>query len=349
MTPSLSAGSHVGVITSVEALESLAAPWLDLALGDPKSSVFQMPGWLLPWLRVAAPGSAPYCVAVYASRELTGLLPLIADDRPDRAVLKFLGDPINDRNGLIARPGTQEAVLGAIAERLLADDVWRALHLREADDFGDQLARAARGRLQVHALEPTCSPTIELSRGWDGYCRRLPPHRLKRLLYLERRFLREHAARFRVVTSPGEIVAAVERFDRLRHRGLERRGRLRELHPQIRGKRFRAFLIEAARALAPLGAVGVAELHADRDLVAASLLLTKGGRMLVYMKATASHFAHSPGVVLDWMTLKAAVELKFGVFDYGRGDEPYKFQLGAEPAAIANAIVTRLPVATGAA
>jgi CelD/BcsL family acetyltransferase involved in cellulose biosynthesis/GNAT superfamily N-acetyltransferase len=96
-----------------EALEQgLQEQWRQVVDNDPLASLFQTPGWCLPWYRCYAASYHPYVIVVTAHERVVGLVPM-AVDRQTRALV-FASPNLADYQDIVALPGYREQVVGEL-------------------------------------------------------------------------------------------------------------------------------------------------------------------------------------------------------------------------------------------
>lgn len=315
-------------------------------------SVFQTPGWVLPWWEAwGGRRSRLHCVVVEDAGRLVGLAPLMLERRDGLKRLRFIGSDLNDYNAFLMAGGLADAVGRCIFAHLArAADEWDIFEACVVEDF--RLAFGLEQELgelgiDLRRLEPEPSPLINLPADWARYCGDLPRKNLAAFLYLQRRLRASAACGFRVYTEPDAISHQVESFERARLDGWRSRRRLHELPPAIKTRRFSRFLDGAVAGLARAGGLHFAVLDMEGRPVASGMYFSAGRRLLKYMQAWDYAQARlSPGTVLDWLMIEYAIREGFSIFDFGRGAEEYKFRLGAEPHMFQNALLS--PPAPGA-
>lgn len=305
-------------------LEQLAPAWSALAHGIPRPLPFHFPGWHRAWWGHFGADRKPCTLAVYAGDRLAAVLPLMRDGD----TLALAGDPeICDYADL---PITDSVAPDPLPALLDAVDAlpWRTFHIwgLAEDDAALTPVQAwaeARGYLTELEFEAVC-PRVTLPGGWDGYLAGLGKkdrHELKRKL---RRF--EEAGReafLGVFTTPAEVSAALDPFFRLSrasHRG----------KAVFMTAPMEAFFREMAAALAAEGLLRVFEVTLDRTVVASLIAFVSGDELLLYNSGYDPAFAAaSVGIASKALVLRAAAESGIRTFDFLRGAEPYKYDLGA--------------------
>ena len=176
-------------------------------------------------------------------------------------------------------------------------------------------------RAQVEQ-EDSC-PVLELPASWDAYLERLggkDRHELRRKIRkLERELpgtsVRSHA-------SPEGWDGALAGFLRL-HR-LSKAGKARFMD-----ERMEAFFRDATHALAARGWARLWFLDWDGAAVASFLCLEHAGSVGLYNSGfDPLHAKLAPGIVLLAHVIRDAIDRGVAVFDFLRGEEPYKYAFG---------------------
>jgi CelD/BcsL family acetyltransferase involved in cellulose biosynthesis len=143
------------------------------------------------------------------------------------------------------------------------------------------------------------------------------------------------------ITDQSSLAAALPAFARTRLVSWAARGRLAELPAMDRHPRFPEFLADVGRGLAVEGRCLLARLDLDGESLAEGLFFRSPGVDLLYMssyQSTAARFG--PSHLLLAEAARMAVTEGVRVVELGRGDEPYKFALGAQPRYLRDAILT---------
>jgi CelD/BcsL family acetyltransferase involved in cellulose biosynthesis len=265
------------------------------------------------------------------------VVPVAADGRPvgvaalarDAAgVVRFLGgEELTDYPGPVVAPGHGAEVSQALLAWLRGRN-WSEFDVRNArpvDGIADVLAAAAIGaglRVERCADEPVA--VLALPATWDDYLALLSKHSRHELRRKDRRLERElpEAA---VRTSDGTTLAAdLETFS--------------GLHRQSRGVKgsfltapVEAFFRRIADDFLARGCLRL-DLLEDRGRPLAATLGFQSARTfyLYNMAFDPADRALSPGLVLLSRLLRRAIGDGLERFDFMRGDERYKLELGAE-------------------
>jgi CelD/BcsL family acetyltransferase involved in cellulose biosynthesis len=143
------------------------------------------------------------------------------------------------------------------------------------------------------------------------------------------------------VNVPVEIATEVPQFVRRRLGFWAERRRL-ELLPEVeRAPQFPSFLAEACSALAADGGCFLTHLTVDDNPIASDLYFRVPGIDILYMRSFDPSWATgSPGYLLFAETVRRSSLENVRAVELGRGDEPYKRQIGGVTAELLDLMVT---------
>lgn len=321
--------------------DEIADEWCSLLAACSHASPFQHPVWLGTWWRRFGGERAPLLLAAREDGRLRALAPLMREG--DRLLLA--GDPeICDYMDLVA---AVDAPVG-VFERLLdavAALPWRELVLWGMPETSRTLAvlpklATARGWMAEEEFEAVC-PRVALPGSWDAYLDTLSKkdrHELRRKM---RRFSEAGAEmKLYTLTDPAEVEAALDDFIRLHT--ISRHDKREFMTPQME-----TFFRAMAVALAGAGLVRLFFVELDGRRVAGLLAFDTGEELLLYNSGYDPAYAHaSVGLVSKALALRAAIEDGKRCYDFLRGAEPYKYDLGAKDLEVHTLTITRPATAT---
>jgi CelD/BcsL family acetyltransferase involved in cellulose biosynthesis len=285
-------------------------------------SVFLTWQWQTCWTRAFAPDQPLELLAARDDAgELVGLLPLYDDAGVHRAIG---GVDVSDYLDLIAAAGAEATVWEALLERRAAAPApWALRGIRAGSPTLDVLPQlaGARGVSLRTEREERC-PVLALPEGWDAYLARLDGkdrHELRRKM---RRLDRELPGT-RVWSEAGVgWDAALTRFLELHRQSKAGKARFMD-------QTMERFFREATAALAEAGWARLWFLESPRELLASFLCLEYGGAVGLYNSGfNPAHARLAPGIVLLAHVIRDAIERRVPLFDFLRGEEPYKYAFG---------------------
>jgi CelD/BcsL family acetyltransferase involved in cellulose biosynthesis len=313
------------------------ARWNGLLDRSRLPSVFLTWQWQTEWSQAfTAERPIQILAATDAAGTLAGLLPLY-EDGPERQ--RILGGvDVSDYLDLIAPDGGEAEVWTALLRHRASQAVAWDLHgIRSASATATLLSELApaHGLTASVEREDRC-PVLTLPKSWDEYLARLSGkdrHELRRKI---RRLERELPG---ASTSSHATVAgwdeAMTRFLTL-HR-LSKVGKARFMD-----ERMERFFRSATARLAAAGWARLWFLEFEGAAVAAFLCLEYGGSVGLYNSGfDPARAALAPGIVLLAHVIRDAIDRGFPVFDFLRGEEPYKYGFGPSPEDVLNVRVAR--------
>jgi len=298
--------------------------WNGLLAQARQPSVFLSWQWQTAWARAFLAERSLHLLRVNDDAgTLTGLLPLYDEGAGLR---RFVGGvDVSDYLDLIVPAGREEEIWQALLQHRAGEATeWDLRAIRAASPTLDILPRlcpAAGIRAQVERQD-RC-PVLELPASWDAYLEHLPGkdrHELRRKIRkLERELpgtsVRSHAA-------PEGWDDALTEFLQL-HR-LSKAGKARFMD-----ERMEAFFRDATYALAARGWARLWFLDWDGAAVASFLCLESFGSVGLYNSGfDPLHAKLAPGIVLLAHVIRDAIDRGVAVFDFLRGEEPYKYAFG---------------------
>lgn len=143
------------------------------------------------------------------------------------------------------------------------------------------------------------------------------------------------------VTDPVSLATALPAFARTRLASWDSRGRCAELPAMDRHPRFPEFLADVGCGLAADGRCLLVRLDLDGESLAQGLFFRSPGADLLYMSTYEQKVARfGPSHLLLAEAARLAVAEGVRAIELGRGDEPYKFVLGAQPRYLRDVILT---------
>lgn len=319
--------------------------WKEILTRDPDRHIFATPEWNRVWWEEFGEGKDLFLLTMRRGNELVGIVPLYRKHDDERKILRFLGGvELTDYLGPICAVEDRAEVIDALVSWLGKEEVewdeFDAHNMPVPFGFGEFLIESAdrRGyRFEVEQEET--SAILLLPDSWDAYLDSLDPKERRELKRKNRRIMREVPdATFRTATE-----ATLEEDLRLfigLHRGAEgHKGHF--MKPEVA-----TFFERAARSLMPLGWLRIDFLEiADRP-VATTFSFELGGRFYLYNSAYEPDVRRlSPGVVLVSRLIEDAIDRGLTMFDFLRGQERYKYQLGAQAVPLNNVRLFKTEVA----
>lgn len=320
----------VAVTDNIADAAALAPQWERLrAVGA--SAIYTSPAWCLTAWKAFPDLGSPRLVTVVNNGTLLGLLPLTWDGSGTGDSLSWAGWPLGDEHDARIGPACRQdevaaALLNGVAAASGAATTPRLPDVRSASVLtmvaGSQ-AGCPAPILQLREPDSQFGPFACLP-GWSR-------DRRRRLRSARRRLADTGTVEVERITEPSRLADALPRFVTARIDAWRQRGRLGELPVMDRHACFPDFITAVACELGAHGQCYLAAISVDGDPVAQSLLFRARGADLLYMSSYRPDMARfGPSHLLLAEIAAAAVADGVRVIELGRGDEPYKFGLGAD-------------------
>ena len=297
----------------------LSGAWSQIAEQRSPASIFLTPEWIAvarehdsaEAVTLAVGGDAPYGVAALA-RDADG-------------TLRFAGGELTDEQDVVAPAGQERLVATAVAAWIAAERP-RQVRLEFVPEDAPTLETIAgvlgASDYRVERSRLITSPRLPLPGEFETYVQSLGKkerHELRRKI---RRLENATRATFTWATDANRGVT-LDRFFAL-HR-LSRGEKADFMTPDVE-----RFFRDIADALAPLGRLRLGVLRAHDQDAAVLFAFAYRGTLALYNAAYDPALASlSIGIVSHAWAIREAITERFDTYDLLRGDEPYKYDLGA--------------------
>ena len=310
--------------------------WLEVLEKDPNRQVFAYPGWNRAWWDEFKAGKDLLLMMMKRKGETVAVVPLYRRTDTGRKTLRFVGGiDLTDYLGPICALEDREAVAAALVDWLATTDVeWEEFDAHNMPvplGFTEYLVERADAKGFTYELEQEeTSAVLPLPTTWDAYLASLVSKERHELKRKRRRLEREHPdARFRTAT-PETLDADFKTFVEM-HRGAEgHKGHF--MKPEIA-----TFFRRVADTFMPLGWLRLDFLEIGDTAVASTFGFEIERKFYLYNSAYEPDAARlSPGLVLVSELVKESIEKGLEIFDFLRGPERYKYQLGAQAVPLNN-------------
>ncbi len=302
--------------------------------------VFLNPTWLRIWLsEFGDMGGGAGCepvMLVSDGAEAGGVAPLMRVDER----LTFIGNPsICDFMDLLVSPKHATEVYADLWRQIDAE-AWSELDLwglPASSITREQLAGLARqAGYEVRETLEAVSPRIDLPSSWDDYLAGLGKkdrHELRRKI--RRLFESGAEISFEVLSEQNDVVATMDTFIDLHISS-------RMDKTEFMTESMALFFRRMASALSAEGLVKLFTLKINARPAACVLAFDAGSHLYMYNSGYDPEFSSlAVGLVSKALCLRWAIENGKTGLDFLRGDEPYKYDLGATNREIFRLIVTR--------
>jgi CelD/BcsL family acetyltransferase involved in cellulose biosynthesis len=305
--------------------------WREILAADPNRHVFATPEWNRLWWTRFGAGQQEGLVLTFCDPDPVALAALTIDRTERGRRIRFLGgDDLTDYQGpLISaeryRPAVAEAFITFLTTEYEEWDYLEAKGMPVPFHFSEWLVEAAdrmglKFELELHEL----TAVLMLPPTWADYLAGLGKKKRHELERKSRRFDREAAGATLRTSDDESVQADIEAFIRLHKTSAGEKG---EFMLPAREEFFR----EIAHTLQPLGLLSLDFLELDGRPIAATISFRYDGVFYLYNSAYDLGLRPiTPGLILVARLIERSINEGDRRFDFLRGLERYKYDLGAE-------------------
>ena len=310
--------------------------WRTLLERDPNRQIFAYPEWQRAWWDEFKAGKDLFLMTMKRAGEPVAIVPLYRRIDAGRRVLRFIGGiDLTDYLGPICSLEDRDDVADAVVEWLASTehewDLFDGHCLPVPLGFADFLVERADAKgLRFDLDQEETSAVLALPSSWDDYLASLQSKQRHELKRKRRRLAREHPdAAVRTATEE-TLERDFKTFVEM-HRGAEgHKGHF--MRPEIA-----TFFRRLVEAFMPLGHFRLDLLEIGDHAVASTFGFELERKFYLYNSAYEPEAARfSPGLVLVSELVKQSIDKGLEIFDFLRGPERYKYELGAQAVPLNN-------------
>jgi CelD/BcsL family acetyltransferase involved in cellulose biosynthesis len=342
---------RVDIIEDVTALAPLRGDWEAVYAADPEAQIYLSWMWMAKWLTVLPLPKAILAARPEGSADYAAFFPLALhvtekDDSGFRNYINMGGNYAADYTGFICRPEAEDQAIPALADAVkqlnwtdlkldyfCASDRRAALFLQR---FGANAFHISEsGRVDQDSIDHTVAPYAPLPGDWDAYLGQLSPNTRQKI----RRLLRQidGSDQFRVTHADAGTIA--RDFEILIRFWTDQWGERMGTHLPHTLKLYSTMLRHAFDS----GSLLLPVLWQDDRPVAALAILvdaTKGAFHFFIAGRDKTFAGPQPGLTLHAHSIRHAIAKGIGMYDFLRGNEPYKYSFGVEERRIRYIVVS---------
>ncbi|MGE0704613.1 MAG: GNAT family N-acetyltransferase [Vicinamibacterales bacterium] len=328
-------------MTTSAGFDALENDWRDLH-DRAEGSIFQSFEWQRTWwecLRENRPGASLRIVLFRSDGRVAGIAPFFVQQQTELAVLNvrtlaFIGQGASDYLDVLVLPGHQAQGSRALARALA--DLWPSLDVVELAEIPERSTTLqllidellSRGIVAGRTPAAPC-PRLLLKSSWQETVATLAGRHRRQLQKKERELTSAFQVELEVVERGGSIGDDVRQFIEMHQRRWNETG----ADGALSDPATQRLLARAAERFSERGWLFLAFLRLNGRRAVANLCFVQRDTMLFYLSGTSAHAdaarASSPGLVLHALCMRAAIDRGIRVYDFLRGGERYKYELGA--------------------
>ncbi len=316
------------VVSRAAEMAALEPEWRLLAFQCSAATVFQTFEWNAAWWKHFGrqPGRRLRLVTFRDQQgTLIGLAPLMTSFWYATLLrrVSFLGTGTSDYLDVLAAPGWEPEVAKSLYSYLASAGGWQIADFQQLREGSllRQCLPSAENCLRVRDVSGEACPFLPLPPAWDALLQGLGKKTRANVGYYSRALQKVYAVEIGPVTDAAALDGELTRLFELHGR----RWNQRWLPGVFAGKRVQAFHRDVARRLLGQGWLRLFTLRLDGETQASLYCFRYGNRLCYYQGGFEPTLARlSLGTVLTARAMQAAIQEECQVFDFLRGDEPYK-------------------------
>jgi CelD/BcsL family acetyltransferase involved in cellulose biosynthesis len=310
--------------------------WRQLLSRDPDRHIFTTPEWGKLWWEEFKEGKELFLLTMSRAGDVAGVVPLYRKRDGDRKILRFLGGiDLSDYLGPICSLDDRDDIADTLVDWLSTTDVewdeFDAHNMPVPFGFAEFLVERADAKGFEFTMEQEeTAAVLPLPTTWDAYLESLEAKERRELKRKLRRLGREQPdASFRTATK--DTLDEDLRVFVDMHRGAEgHKGHF--MRPEIA-----TFFERVARSFIELGWLRLDFLEIGDRAIASTFSFQLDKTFYLYNSAYEPDASRlSPGVVLVSHLIQRSIDEGLEFFDFLRGPERYKYQLGGQAVPLHN-------------
>jgi CelD/BcsL family acetyltransferase involved in cellulose biosynthesis len=330
---------RVEVIEDLDELKQLRSNWDAVYAADPEAQFYLTLPWLLTWLDTSHTAWFVLGVRPDDGSDYVAFLPMrmrtkFRKGRGFYHELLFMGDQFSDYNSVLCRPEHEAAALPLLAQYIKTELNWAELHLdnfkvsekrrRLLLDPFDKLKfprRDVSNYTKEDDVDQDICPYIDLPDDFEAYLATMSANNRQKARRMLRK-VEEPGAECRITVSGPETyerdLGAL--LDLWRDKWRTRKGERTEPIVERNHKMLLAAAVEGNLFMPVFW-------HGDRIIAVLATLIDREKNSLHFVITGRDETFNDipPGFVLHAFSIRHAIAEGFKLYDFLRGDEPYKF------------------------
>jgi len=322
--------AHVNLSFTLESFDGLASSWPDLSHRLRWDSVFALPWWMSVWWQEFGAGADLHLGTVRQGDSVIGIAPLLVREN----VASFIGSAdVCDYLDFVVKPGREHDFFDTLLESLRQKGITRLdlSSLRPDSTAATSLVGMAESRgYEVSCRQEDVSFELDLPPTWDEYLDMLATkqrHEVRRKL---RKLQKAGDVDYRLVSDGEALPRSLDIFLRLFRES-------REDKAAFMTSRMESFFTSLAETMGEAGLLNFGVLELNSLPVAAVMCFDYKDTVYLYNSGYDPKYSSlSVGLLSKVLCIKDSVERGKKKFDFLKGREAYKRQLGGKEIPIYN-------------
>lgn len=323
-------------LTRIDSYQTAEQQWKALLPKCASDTLFATPQWQRIWWEQFGLGLELLLLGFEGDSSIEGIAPLARAN----GTITFAGSrDLFDYNDFLVSDRAETHFYSCLMTHLETEK-WDTLELSSMAEDSPTLAHLpglARERgYKVEVREEDVAPGLTLPSDWDDYLQALSKkdrHELRRKL--RRLYASGQAVHLYSVAEAGQVESSLEDFFRLMRYSKEEKDHfLTEPREQ--------FFRKVAGEMASAGIFRLFFLEMNGRRVSSAMCFDYGHSRLLYNSGYDPEYSYySVGLLVKAFALKDAIEAGKTYFDFLRGSEPYKYDLGGKDRTLYQMVIKR--------
>ena len=321
-------------VVTQESFDSLASCWANPSHSLKWNSLFVLPAWLKVWWQELGTGAELYLGSVRQGERVIGIAPLLVNEK----TASFIGSAdVCDYLDFVVAPGRERDFFNVLLDDLREKGI-NQLDLRPLRPDSTVLTHLV-SIAQNRGYEVLCHPEdvsleLDLPSTWDEYLAILNKkqrHEVRRKL---RRLWEAGSVEHRCVEVGREVGDYLDIF--LKLFSLSRDEKANFMNPKTE-----SFFRSLAKAMAEIGLLRLGIIKLDKVPAAMTMGFDYNDSHYLYNSAYDPQYnSLSVGLLCKVLCIKESIEKGRKKWDFLKGGEPYKYQLGGQEIPLYNCRMT---------
>ena len=325
----------MALVVREESFDSIWRRWEQILPDCATDTVFITPWWQRTWWDNFGGDSTPHILSLSEGDDIVGIAPLMFDN----GSLTFLGDrDLSDYFDFVVPQDRVDRFYPALWTHI-SELEWTTLDLPSIPQGSPTLEHLPRMAetvgLEVTVHEDETTPKAVLPGTWDEFLaglRKKDRHELRRKL---RRLDRENTHRQYAAENGDVLNGSMQEFFRLLRASRDDK---RAFMTEEREK----FFLDIARESSERDLFRLYFLEVDGERVAGCICFDYGGDYLLYNSGYDPSYSRlSVGLINKALSVQSAIQDGRRVFNFLKGNERYKYNLGGQDEAVFDLTITR--------
>jgi CelD/BcsL family acetyltransferase involved in cellulose biosynthesis len=325
----------VELLKTVDEFDAMEQEWNEL-VSNADVSIYQTFEWLRTCWTYFGKGHELHILVFRSDVRLIGIAPMFLNriklgGAKLATRLQFIGCPISDYLDLIILPEYTQVVIDAFARYLQSSsNLWNVFDLEDVSErsitFHLLPLMMKKYGIRVHLYQGNVCPERQLPSTWEQFVQSVGPNLRNNLKRKSKRLNENFRVEVEAIQNPADdITAGIEAFSKLhgeRWTSLGYPSAFDDAH-------HRAFHTEFAKKFAARDWLRLFFLKVDNQRVAVIFNFHYKKRIYMYQSNASGPeeiMKCSPGMLIKGIAIERGIAEGMDVFDFLRGDEPYKYE-----------------------